>query len=173
MCAAVMSACGEAGDVDPEPTVSASSEASPGTQRSATSTDGGTDSPGPVTVGKGQEHRVTEASTVVVVCESGGDVTVEAAATVTVSGPCDDVDVDGSGATVTFETARDLGVDGSDNTVTGVRVLELDVGGDRNEITVKQLRAVDLEGSDNVVTHGTTLTPQVDDEGKGNSVVEG
>ncbi len=173
-CAAVLGACGEAADDDPDPTVSTPAEMSPTTEGSATPTDGtSTATPRRVTVGKGQEHRITTAEPALVACDGGGEVKVLAAATVTATGPCGEIDVDTDGATVTFETVRDLGVDGSDNTITGVRTLELDVGGSRNEIMIKQLRAVDVEGSDNTILHGSALTPRVDDEGQGNTIGEG
>lgn len=128
--------------------------------------DGGAE---PITLTNDAEHRVTDPGDVAVHCDGGGELYVQVAAVVTVTGSCQDVDVLGDDATVSVESVGDVDVDGSSNEVTADEIDELDITGNGNTVDVTAIRSIDVEGADNTVTFGDG-SPDIDDEGAGNSI---
>lgn len=125
-----------------------------------------------VTINRDQDLRVTDARALVT-CDGGGEIEIAAGVEdVEILGPCEEVDVDASGAAVKVETTDSLNVDGNDNQVQAGTVGELDIDGSGNSVLIYTASDIDIEGSDNTVTW-TSGSPEIDDEGSGNTVSQG
>lgn len=174
----LLSACGGGEDDRAEP-----DSVQPGSSRSDT---GSAESPSPdadsqeneggdgeVTISGEDDHHVTDTVDTSIVCDGGGDIHIGAAVQVAVTGDCEEIEIDVDGAVLTAEEVRDLEVDGSDNTVTIDTVRGLEIEGNGNEVDITTIQdEIEVEGSDNTVTYEEG-SPEVEDDGSGNSISGG
>lgn len=119
------------------------------------------------TISDGEEAR-TSSDGATIQCDGGGDVYVYHDS-VTITGDCQEISIRATGVTVTIEETIELDVLGHGSVVTATTVRELEVVGNGNDVTLESVREIDFEGDDNTVAVASG-TPDIDDEGTGNSV---
>lgn len=182
----LLGACGSGGDSDSAPSTTsgfdgtediasdpAPDETQPDTTAADTTTAPADDTdPQVVTIVRDQELRVTE-SRARITCDGGGEIEIAVGVEeVEILGSCEEVEVDASGATVIVANTDDLDIDGNDNQVQASAVGDLDIEGHGNTVIADTVNEIDLDGNDNTVTW-TTGSPEIDDEGSGNTVTQG